>query len=129
LPSSVTYLSLDEVLAIHDLVLEYGGGTTGVRDLGLVDSAIGRPQTGYYADLVEMAAALMESLLINHPFLDGNKRTAFVATDTFLRANGYRLDLDSEEAFEFIFGNLDRHSLDFAALVPWISESLVAPTR
>ncbi len=128
MPSSVTYLSLDEVLAIHDLVLEYGGGTTGVRDLGLVDSAIGRPQTGYYADLVEMAAALMESLLINHPFLDGNKRTAFVATDTFLRANGFRLDLDSEEAFKFIVGNLDRHSLDFAALVPWISESVV-PTR
>jgi len=125
LPSSVIFLSLDEVLAIHELVLEYGGGTSGVRDLGLVDSAIGRPQTGYYADLVEMAAALMESLLIMRAFLDGNKRTALVATDTFLRANGSRLDLDPDQASEFIVGNLERRSLDFATLVTWIGESVV----
>ena len=93
--------------------------------LGCSKSAIYRPQTGYYADLVEMAAALMESLFINHPFLDGNKRTALVATDTFLRLNGFRLDLDAVDSYEFIVDGLSQLTLGFDAINEWIRRSLI----
>jgi prophage maintenance system killer protein len=75
LPSDyVQFLSLDEALAIHERLIERFGGTPGVRDMGLLESALFRPRTGYYEDLAQMAAALFESLLSNHAFLDGNKR-------------------------------------------------------
>lgn len=112
------------MLTIHELALGYGDGHAGVRDLGLLESATYRPQTGYYADLPEMAAALMESLIINHPFLDGNKRTAFVATDTFLRLNGFRLRLDQAEAHSFIIGGLADLSFDFDTINRWSRGSL-----
>ncbi len=84
----VLFLSVDEVLAIHERVIDAFGGATGVRDLGLLESALFRPQSGYYENLETMAAALFESLLINDPFIDENKRVAFFATDVFLRLNG-----------------------------------------
>jgi death-on-curing protein len=71
------YLTVAEVLAMHADQIERYGGSHGVRDPGLLESALNRPQTGYYADLIEEAAALWESLAQNHPFIDGNKRTAF----------------------------------------------------
>ena len=77
------YLTFAEVLAIHDDQIERYGGSPGVRDPGLLEAALFRPQTGYYADLIEEAAALWESLAQNHPFIDGNKRVAFAATYTF----------------------------------------------
>ncbi len=80
---SVVFLTVDEALAIHDRLIQEFGGPVGVRDLGLLESALFRPQTGYYDDIAEMATALFESLLMNHPF-DGNKRVAFFATDVFL---------------------------------------------
>ena len=102
----VRHLSLDEALAIHErLIVRFGGGQ-GVRDLGLLESALYRPQTGYYSDLAEMAAALFESLLMNHPFVDGNKRVAFFATDVFLRLNGYKVKVDPVEAHRFLIGLL-----------------------
>ena len=79
----IQYLSLDEVLSIHERIIEHFGGPPGVRDLGLLESALFRPRTGYYQDIAEMAAALFESLIMNHPFVDGNKRVAFFATDVF----------------------------------------------
>jgi death-on-curing protein len=91
-----------------------------VRDLGLLESALYRPQTGYYADLLEMAAALFESLLMNHPFVDGNKRTAFFATDVFLRMNGYRLDVEAVPAHGFLMTLLESRECDFAHLLPWL---------
>jgi death-on-curing protein len=87
----VRHLSVDEVLAIHECPIERFGGSAGVPDPGLLESALYRPQTGYYTDLAEMATALFESLLLNHPFVDGNKRVAFFATDVFLRLNGWWL--------------------------------------
>lgn len=76
------YLTLAEVLAIHaDQIARYGG-TPGIRDYGLLEAALYRPQTGYYADLMEEAAALWESIAQNHAFIDGNKPTAFAATYT-----------------------------------------------
>jgi death on curing protein len=98
------YLTLPEVLAMHADQIERYGGSQGVRDHGLLESALYRPQTGYYADLVEEAAALWESLAQNHPFIDGNKRTAFAATYTFLAINGTQLTANAEDAYAFVSG-------------------------
>src|ERR1700681_687408 len=81
------YLTVAEVLAMHADQIERYGGSHGVRDQGLLEAALYRPQTGYYADLIEEAAALWESLGQNHPCIDGDKRTAFAATYTFLAIN------------------------------------------
>jgi death-on-curing protein len=121
----VQHLSVDEVLAIHERLIERFGGSPGVRDPGLLESALYRPQTGYYADLAEMAAALFESLLMNHPFVDGNKRVAFFATDVFLRLNGWWLKVDGRRAHRFLVGLLERNEADFEHLLPWIRRSLV----
>lgn len=122
---TVAFLSRDEVLEIHRALLERFGGLAGVRDLGLLESALFRPRTGYYADLAEMAAALFESLLMNHPFIDGNKRVAFFATDIFLRLNGYRLKVDAKTAHPFLIALLDPQRCTFDALLPWIREHVV----
>ena len=92
------FIALEKVLEMHRGVIETFGGSHGVRDRGSLESAILRPQMGYYDGLIEEAAALMESLSQNHPFIDGNKRVAFYATDAFLRLNGYYIDCDNEAA-------------------------------
>jgi len=120
----VRHLSLDEVLAIHARLVEQFGGPPEVRDLGLLESALYRPQSGYYLDLVKMATALFESLLMNHPFVDGNKRVAFFATDVFLRLNGWRLEVEAKAAHGFLIGLLEAGSSDFEHLEPWIRESI-----
>ena len=97
-PGAVAFLTLEEVLEIHATLLQEFGGPPGVRDLGLLESALFRPRTGYYVDLIEMAAALFESLLMNHPFVDGNKRVAFFAVDVFLRINGFHIAVDADDA-------------------------------
>ena len=89
--------NMDEVMAIHDDQLDRFGGEPGLRDLGALESALMRPQIGYYDGIIEEAAALMESLAMNHPFVDGNKRVAFFVTDTFLRMNDHYIDCDNAE--------------------------------
>jgi len=120
----VLFLSLDEVLAIHERVIDAYGGADGVRDLGLLESALYRPQSGYYEDLVGMAAALFESLLMNHPFVDGNKRVAFFATDVFLRLNGWRLVVDAHQAYGLLTGLLESGQCDLEHLSEWIRASV-----
>lgn len=114
------YLTLPEVLAMHADQIERYGGSPGLRDPGLLEAALFRPQTGYYADLIEEAAALWESLAQNHSFIDGNKRTAFAATYTFLVINGARLTVNAEDAYAFISDLYERDAFNFEALVPWI---------
>lgn len=121
----VQFLSVDEVLAVHESLVDRFGGIGGVRDLGLLESALYRPRTGYYNDLVEMAAALFESLIMNHPFFDGNKRVAFFAADVFLRLNGYKIKVDPREGHAFLIGLLDRGECNFENLAPWIRRLLV----
>jgi len=120
------FLTLTEVLAIHDDLIERYGGATGVRDPGLLDAALYRPQTGYYADVIEEAAALWESLAQGHPFIDGNKRTAFAATATFLSINGLRLTADAGAAYAFISGLHEAGTFRFERLVPWLRENTEA---
>ena len=125
MPSSeVQFLSLDEVLEIHTVLIERFGGPPGVRDLGLLESALYRPRSGYYDDLVEMASAMFESLIKNHPFVDGNKRVAFFATDVFLRLNGYKLEVEAKLAHQFFMNLFETDSCDLEHLRPWVSESI-----
>jgi death on curing protein len=114
------YPTLAEVLAMHEILLAEFGGATGVRDLGALESALMRPQLGYYETLVDEAAAMMESLAMNHPFVDGNKRVAFFVTDTFLRLNGSLIECDSEEAYRFFMGLFESGSFRFAELREWL---------
>lgn len=125
------YLTTAEVLAIHEDQIERYGGVQGVRDYGQLEAALYRPQSGYYSDLIEEAAALWESLAQNHPFIDGNKRTAFAATHTFLFINGARLAADSGETFRFIAGLYEGGRFRFEGLVSWLRShvEIVRPER
>ena len=114
--------SIEEVVAIHDVLIHETGGSTGLRDMGALASAIMRPQIGYYDSLVEEAAAMLESLAMNHPFVDGNKRTALAATDAFLRMNGSFIDCDSEEAYDHFMRLFETGSFRFAELREWLEE-------
>jgi len=121
------YLTLVEALAIHDDQIERYGGLSGVRDQGILEAALYRPQTGYYANLVEEAAALWESLAQNHPFIDGNKRTAFAATYTFLAINGTNITADAESAYGFITGLYQANDFTFENLLAWLRENVAPP--
>ena len=96
------YLTLVEVLAIHDDQMERYGGLNEIRDYGQLEAALFRMQSGYYPDVIGEAAALWESLSQNHPFLDGNKRTAFACAYTFLAINGIEITADSESVYAFL---------------------------
>ena len=114
--------TIEEAVAIHDAAIQEFGGALGIRDEGALASAIMRPQIGYYDTLIEEAAALMESLAMNHAFLDGNKRTAFYVTDTFLRKNGSYIDCDNDEAHRFFMDLFETNSFRFAQLAVWLEE-------
>ena len=116
--------SIEEVIDIHDSLIREFGGATGLRDVGALDSAILRPQMGYYDGIIEEAAALMESLAMNHPFVDGNKRTAFAATEVFLSMNGHFIDCDDREAYEFFMQLFETNSFRFAQLRSWLEENV-----
>lgn len=115
---------LNEIIKMHDALIAVTGGAYGLRDRGALESALMRPQMGYYDGLIEEAAALMESLSQNHPFIDGNKRVAFAVTDTFLQMNGHYIDVDNETAYAFFIGLYESNSFRFANLVPWLTENV-----
>ena len=123
------YLTVAEVLAIHEDQIARYGGSAGIRDRGLLEAALFRPQTGYYADLLEEAAALWESLSQNHPFIDGNKRTAFAVTYTFLAINGAQLTAGLDETLNFVSGLYEAGTFDFDRLNEWLHTSVVINTR
>src|ERR1700689_1078381 len=114
------YLTVAEILAVHADQIGRYGGAHGVRDPGLLEAALYRPQTGYYADLIEEAAALWESLSQNHAFIDGNKRTAFAVMYTFLAINGVRLTAAEEETYAFLVALYETNQFGFEKLVPWL---------
>jgi len=120
------YLNLDEVLRIHELLINAFGGAWGVRDPGLIESALLRPQTGYYSDLVEEAAALWESLAMNHGFIDGNKRVAYACLEMFLQTNGVDIVATNDEIERFIYGNLEAGTFRKDVLEPWLHEHTVS---
>ena len=97
------FLQIAEILEIHQILIDLFGGMPGIRDEGLLESALSQPQATFFGELLhptihEQAAAYLYHIAKNHPFLDGNKRTAYGAMETFLRLNGYNLDLSNEQA-------------------------------
>ena len=120
MPSRV-YPTVAETIETQHLLIDEFGGLHGVRDLGLLESAVLRPQNGYYSGLIEEASALMESLANNHPFLDGNKRISFVMADVMLRANGYFLDVEPLAAHKFITQALEKNEFRFSLIRDWIA--------
>ena len=114
------YITTIEALALHAIGLKKYRGALGVRDIGALESALFRPQTGYYKDLIEEAAALFESLAVINPFVDGNKRVAFAVTDTFLRINGFQISSSSKEIHKKMIDLFDTNSFEFNNLEPWL---------
>ena len=107
--SDPEFLTLDEVLALHADQIRRYGGATGLRDLALLQSAIAMPETSYggeylHGNVFEMAAAYLFHLARNHPFVDGNKRTALICALVFLGLNGQRLDADPDPLYDLVEG-------------------------
>ena len=120
------FLTIDEILLIHQRLIEEFGGYPGLRDKGALESALMRPQTGYYQDIIEESAALMESLAMNHPFVDGNKRVAFFATDTFLRLNGYYIECDNYKAYTYFMKLFESNAFRFKNLLEWLRNKVTS---
>jgi death-on-curing protein len=115
-----SYPTIDEVIAVHARLIARFGGSLGIRDRGALESALARPQTGYYDDLIQEAAALWESLSQNHPFLDGNKRIAVTVAAAFLKINGYKLQFDDLEAYAFLINLYESSRMRFHELENWL---------
>jgi len=118
------YLTSNEVIYLHEYLIREFGGLAGVRDPAALESALARPASGYYYNIYEEATALMESLAINHPFIDGNKRVSFFATDVFLRMNGYYIDCESESAYSFFISLFETDKFKFNALLAWLNKHI-----
>lgn len=114
----MNYLTAEQILFLHARLVAETGGSHGVRDINMLLSALGRPQASFddrdlYPDLYHKAAALMDSLIRNHPFVDGNKRTGIASTALFLVINGYRLVASNAEFEKFtIEVARSQHTLD-----------------
>jgi death-on-curing protein len=96
------------------------GGSFGIRDRGALESALARPRSGYYTDLIQEPAALWESLSQNRPFVDGNKRIAVTLAAAFLKVNGFELNFDDIEAYSFLIGLYETGTLRFNELEVWL---------
>jgi death-on-curing protein len=105
------------------------GGVAGIRDRSALESALARPRSGYYPDVIQEAAALWESLSQNHPFVDGNKRVAVTVTAAFLKVNGYRLEFDDVEAFSFLSGLYQTGTMQFSELDSWLRTHTTRPDQ
>lgn len=115
------YLTVAEAIEIHRQLIDEFGGIHGLRDQGPLEAAVFRPQNGYYDDLIHEAAALMESLVNSHAFLDGNKRVSLAATDTFLRINGQYLELEPLATYKFIIDSISRGEFRLRQIRSWLT--------
>lgn len=118
------YPTLSETLELHKQLIIRFGGKDGVRDLGLLESALSRPQTGYYKSLSLQAAALLQSLTQNHAFIDGNKRIAFATTAIFLRMNGYRLKVDADNGESFLIDEVIKKKISIEIISKWLEKHM-----
>lgn len=120
---ATVYLAIADLLEIHADQLRRYGGAAGIRDEGLLLSALARPMGGYYRDIIEEAAALWESLAMNHGFIDGNKRVAFASLLVFLQANGYDLTTSPDAVIEFIYSNLETGTFSKDVIDTWLRQN------
>ena len=126
------YLTPVEVMFMQHVLIERYGGAHGLRDAGALEAALFRPQSGHYDDIIWEAAALFESLAVNHPFIDGNKRIAFAAVDVFLRVNGWRLHAKPIAVHRWMLERLESGTFSIANIEPWLrkhSRKARPPTR
>ena len=124
--NKIIYLSVVHILVIHDQMIKRFGGLPGIRDLGLLESAVGRPQATFdgndlYKTIFEKGAALLQSLLKNHPFVDGNKRTALTSAGIFLKLNGYQLINDHDNEINFAL-KVDSDDLSIEQIAEWLEK-------
>ena len=125
------WLALLEVLAVHEMLLALHGGAIGIRDRGLLESALGRPQNSWAyerADLFALAAAYADGIANNHPFIDGNKRTAFIAAALFLETNGYEFIAPEEEVVAMTLALADK-TLPPKQYARWLQDRSVPRLR
>jgi death-on-curing protein len=120
------YLTLGELIELHRRIIEQSGGADGLRDLGLAESALAQPQMFFggaelYPTLAEKAAALCFSLVMNHPFVDGNKRIGHAAMETFLVMNGFELAADVDDS-ESVILRLAAGELERTPFTEWVVE-------
>jgi len=120
----VLFPTLQETLELHEQLILRFGGSAGVRDLGLLQSALVRPQTGYYDTLSMQAAALLQSLCQNHCFVDGNKRVAFACTAIFLRMNGYRLSVHPDDGESFMIDQIIQKRITVDDIASWLESGM-----
>lgn len=121
---TTNFLTIDEVLNLHERTIKIHGGKSGVRDMGLLESAILRCQSGYYNSLSEQAASLMQSLCMNHCFIDGNKRVALLATVVFLKMNGYNLKCGNKAVVNFIIKKVIKENYNVSLIAKWIAAKI-----
>jgi death on curing protein len=124
----VRYLSLAEVLDLHRLVISQAGGAEGVLDLGALESAIAQPRVTFegldlHPSIADKAAALCHSLILNHPFLDGNKRVGHAAMETFLMLNDYEVEATIDESERLILDVASGH-VSREQLASWLKQHL-----
>ena len=120
----VLYPTIQETLELHERLIKRFGGSGGVRDLGLLESALLRPQSGYYETLSLQAAALLQSLIQNHSFIDGNKRVAFATTAIFLRMNGYRLQVEPDNGESFLIDEVIQKRIPIKDIATWLETKM-----
>lgn len=119
------FLTIEDIIGIHDMSISAYGGIYGIRDINLLKSAVSRPQCGYYNDIIEEGCALMESLIINHPFVDGNKRTAFASFHCFLKINGMDINASSDVLYELIIKWITSDSHERYKMMVWDIKSII----
>jgi len=120
-------ISIDDILILHERSVADYGGMKGIRDLGMLESAIARPFQTFsgnelYPEAHQKAAALAESLIINHPFIDGNKRTGALSMIAFLNHAGYKLTASSDNLYQMII-SISTGQLKFEEIVSWLKEN------
>lgn len=121
----VAFVSMEEVVIIHEKMIEIGGGSSGIRDIELLHSAIERPKASFsdkylYNSRLTMGSALLQSLVKNHPFIDGNKRTAFFTTLRFFEKNGLSFSLKEREIVSFIV-SVATKNLSVEEIAHWLN--------
>ena len=120
-------ISVAQVLKIHSIAIEKFGGANGVRDMGGLQSALARPfqtfgGTDLYPTTYEKAAAIGESLIMNHPFIDGNKRTGYLLMEALLRFGGYKIKSDDEELYNFVI-SISTGATSFEEIEEWLQKN------
>jgi death-on-curing protein len=121
------YLTIVEVIFIYEALMKRYGGAYGIRDMGALEAALFRPQSGYYETILQEAAALWESLSQNHPFIDGNKRVAFAATHVFLKINHITLTAAPEVLEHFVLDHLKQGEFEYKAILQWLQRYTIVP--